>query len=91
MGRHSYHRKDENEKEIVEKLRAIGASVLHLDSGTDILVGYKGMNFLFEIKPTRKYKLTPREEKFVFGWRGHLEIVHTFEFILASMQQKLIK
>lgn len=45
-------RRDKNEKPIVKALRAVGASVEYLN-GTgvpDLLVGYRGVNYLVEIK-----------------------------------------
>lgn len=70
-------RVDSNQKEIVEGLRKIGASVLpthQLKNAFDILVGFKGVNYIMEIKdgnkPPSQRKLTPGEQKFKDSWKG---------------------
>ena len=70
-------RVDSNQKEIVEALRKAGASVLivsMLKNCFDILVGFKGVNFIMEIKdgskPPSQRKLTEGEAKFKESWRG---------------------
>ncbi len=70
---------DRNQPEIIRALRQIGASVepIHtLGKGKpDLLVGYRGVNLLLEIKdgekaPSRR-QLTPDELDFKDSWRGH--------------------
>ena len=64
-------RVDANQKEIVNKLRAIGASIQDLSmvgkGCPDILVGFRCKNYLFEIKDGNKYasqrKLTDSEKE----------------------------
>jgi hypothetical protein len=78
-------RVDANQALIVQALRAIGASVLHLHqlkNCFDLLVGYRGRTFLVEVKdpsqPPSKRQLTPGEAKFRDEWRGSTyHIVHT--------------
>ena len=74
---------DANQKQIVSHLRQIGASVLILSSvGSgcpDILVGYRGVNYLMEIKDGRKVpsaqKLTRDELAFHDSWRGQVAVI----------------
>lgn len=68
---------DRNQAEIVKALRGIGATVLHchtLKNAFDILVGYKGINYIMEIKdgelPPSKKRLTEGEQDFKDTWRG---------------------
>lgn len=68
---------DDNHKQIVLGLRKVGASVLDihtLPNCFDILVGYKGVTYLMEIKdgnkPPSKRKLSPGEIKFMDNWKG---------------------
>jgi hypothetical protein len=76
-------RVDANQPAIVEALRAIGASVLHLHTlgqgAPDILVGYRGRNYLMEIKdgnkPPSRRRLTDDERIFFDGWLGQVAIV----------------
>ena len=68
---------DSNHTEIVNGLRKYGASVLQthqLKNCFDILVGYKGVNIIMEIKdgnkPPSQIKLSPGEQKFKDTWKG---------------------
>ena len=75
---------DANQAEIVEELRAIGCTVLLLhqvgNGCPDILVGYRGNNWLFEVKdgakPPSARKLTDAEQKFFDEWRGQRSVVN---------------
>lgn len=80
---HKHGRRDANHTEVVDALHQIGASVLDLaDVGggcPDLLVGYRGVNFLLEVKdgnkPPSARKLTKAEQKFFLDWRGLIDIV----------------
>ena len=80
-------RVDSNQKELVKQLRAIGASVAitsNIGNGfVDIVVGYKGVNYLFEIKdgkkPPSQRKLTVDEAYFFDKWSGNCHIVHNID------------
>ena len=85
---------DSNQRAIVLKLRQIsGVSVAHthtLGKGyADILVGFRGKNFWFEIKDGKKVKsqkqLTPDEKEFHSRWNGHIEIAESFEDIMKKI------
>ena len=75
---------DSNQGEIVRFLRSIGASVASIATvGTgvpDLIVGYRGVNYLVEVKdgskPPSQRRLTPAEEKFHAEWRGTVHIVN---------------
>ena len=67
-------RTDGNQKAIVEYIRSIGGLVLHLHAlknCCDILVGFRGVIYLFEIKNGAKKKLTPGEAEFFREWMGY--------------------
>jgi Holliday junction resolvase len=76
-------RVDANQSEIVAYLRKRGASVQPLHTVgqgcPDIVVGYGGVNYLFEIKdgqkPASQRKLTPQEQEWHDSWRGEVLIV----------------
>lgn len=80
-------RTDSNHKEIVEGLRKYGASILgvhQLKNCFDILVGYKGKDYIMEIKngknPPSKNKLTKGEQQFRNNWKGgKYNIVYSLE------------
>jgi hypothetical protein len=86
-------RVDANQPAIVNQLRAIGASILHvhqLKNCFDLLVGYRKQTFLFEIKdpaqPPSARKLTPGEAKFRDEWRGsEYHVIETFEQAVAIL------
>lgn len=76
--RHRTHRVDENQDEIVRKIREIGASVLILsqlgDNAPDILVGYRRDNYLMEIK-TEAGDLSNEQIHFMNSWNGRKPVV----------------
>ncbi len=67
-------RVDMNQREIVLALRNHGASVqcIHdLGKGCpDLLVGFRGKNFLLELKTDSKKDLTPDEKEWHSKWAG---------------------
>lgn len=84
---------DDNHNEIVDALRQIGASVkpVHALKGfVDIVVGYRGINYLIEIKdgkkPPSKQKLTEDEQKFHDEWKGQAIVVKNVTEALAVLQ-----
>jgi len=82
-----YGKIDVNQPEIVKALRKIGCSVKSLASVghgcPDILVGYRKLNFLIEIKdgdkPPSQQKLTPDEQEFHDGWNGQIEVANSVQ------------
>lgn len=86
-------RVDANQKDLVELLRALGASVqpLHtVGKGTpDALIGYKGRNLLAEIKnpemPPSARKLTPDEKRWHSAWKGQVAIIETEEDVMTLL------
>ncbi|MBI1924386.1 hypothetical protein HYR99_09060 [Candidatus Poribacteria bacterium] len=69
---------DHNQREIVSALRQIGASVypLHFAGNgcPDLLVGFRGKNFLMEVK-TERGRLNADQRTFHASWRGHVAVV----------------
>lgn len=86
-------RVDANQAEIVAALRKAGASVqpLHtIGQGCpDILVGFRGKNYLAEIKdenkPPSKRQLTEDEHNWWVGWHGHVTLVKSVAGALAMI------
>ena len=87
-------RKDDNQDEIVDALRAIGATVqtLHqLGCGVpDLLVGWRGANLLLEVKdgskPPSRRRLTKDEADWHEAWRGQVATVNSADEALELLQ-----
>ena len=81
-----HHRADSNQKEIVDTLRSIGASVLVLSQvgggAPDLLVGFRGKEYLMEVK-TPKGKLRSGQKEFFDTWRG------SKVFIVRSVEEAI--
>jgi len=83
-------RVDDNQTDIVKTFRSIGFSVLILsDVGKgcpDILVGFRGVNYLVEIKDgaksPSKQRLTSHEDEFHQSWRGQVIIIRSINEVL---------
>jgi hypothetical protein len=84
---------DANQREVVAALRGAGASVqlLHAvgEGCPDLLVGYKGLNMLLEVKdgskPPSAQKLTPQQEIWHRDWRGQRVVVNSPEAALGAI------
>lgn len=78
-------RVDANQIDIVRTLRGAGASVqslaAHGQGVPDILVGFRGLNFLMEIKDSAKQpskrQLTVDESQWHQAWQGQIAVVLT--------------
>jgi hypothetical protein len=89
-------RRDDNHREIVLALRDIpGLSVADTanlgDGFPDLVIGYRGVNLLVEIKDgskvPSKQKLTESEQKFHNGWNGQVCVALTVDDVLNAIQQ----
>ena len=86
---------DANHTQIVKELRDQGVSVYsthQLKGFCDIVAGYKGMNYLFEIKdpnkPPSATRLTEKEKEFQNSWRGQVETIYTSDEALGIIQNR---
>lgn len=72
-------RVDANQDQIVAALRAAGASVEVIGKPVDLLVGWKGQNWLVECKDGSKTPgnrpLTRAQKDFIPNWRGQVSVV----------------
>ena len=84
-------RTDRNHSEIINALRKIPNlsvfSTHEVGKGfPDIVIGYKGINYLIEIKdgnkPPSARKLTNAELQFHSNWKGQIKIVNNFDELL---------
>jgi hypothetical protein len=81
-------RADNNQKEITEKLVKIpGLSQfdVHRQPGfCDKIIGYRGINYLIEIK-SKNGKLSESQKEFHGNWNGKIHVVYSFEEILTIL------
>lgn len=88
MSRRWAAKADTNQREIVAVLRAAGATVQHLhsvgDGCADLLVGYKGQNYLLEVKLPGE-ELNKRQWEWHFTWKGDCSIVRSKNEALAAI------
>ena len=79
-------RKDLNQDSIVASLRGVGATVYVTNNPAlpDLVVGYRGRNFLLEVKGD-KGRLTPDQVEFFDTWRGQAEVVHNEKEALLTI------
>ncbi|RSN88691.1 PDDEXK family nuclease [Acinetobacter nosocomialis] len=86
---------DANQTEIVKALRQVGASVQSLASTgkgcPDLLVGFRGTNYLMEIKDGQKVKsarkLTTDQIEWHESWRGKVFVVESTDQALEVISK----
>lgn len=88
-------RKDDNQSEIVDALRAIGCTVMVMHVPCDLLVGYRGRNVLLEVKdgakPPSARKLTTDQVIFQADWRGQYDVVKSIDEAIAAVQRATLR
>jgi hypothetical protein len=84
-------RKDANQTEVVDALRACGWSVWVMDQPCDLLIGKAGVNGLIEVKDGAKRpsarKLTPAQVEFNRDWRGQFTVVTSVQQALDAAEK----
>ncbi len=75
---------DSNQPAIVEALDCIPGVTVQ-PGHDDILVGYKGKTYWFELKSSNKKKMRPSQEKLFARWTGHYQIVSSLDEILLAI------
>jgi hypothetical protein len=87
-------RVDSNQYEIVQALRGIPDLSVAVTSRVgqgfpDLVVGYRGATFLFELKDPTKPKadqeLTPEQTKFHAAWKGQIQKVFSLKEIITTL------
>jgi len=76
MGKYHVHRNDENAEAIIGWLERHGASVARSGRPTDVIVGYRSLSALAEIK-TLKGALRPSQKAFLGSWKGAAAVLRT--------------
>jgi len=86
-------RVDANQADIVATFKAAGATVQHLHmvgkGCPDLLVGYRGVNYVVEVKDGRnkpsRQRLTDDEDAWHAAWRGQVCIVRSVDEAVALL------
>jgi len=89
---------DANQPEVTKKLRAVGATVQPVHTVgkgcPDLLVGYRGANYLLELKDGTRApsdrKLTKDEEAWHEAWAGTVHVVESWEEALAVIGVRVV-
>jgi hypothetical protein len=68
------NKRDNNETSIIKALTGVGATVWQLDQPCDLLVGFRGVNTLMDVKD-KGGTLTKDQVLFHEYWRGQIAIV----------------
>ena len=86
MSIHRYNAStDGNQKAIVQALLDAGCRVHYIKQPVDLLVGFRGRNYLLEVKQPKKSKTTPAQDLFFATWSGQSVIVRTPEEALRAV------
>lgn len=76
MGKYQVHRSDANAAAIMATWRGAGATVAVIGRPLDCLVGWRGVNYLVEIK-TPRGALRASQRAFLETWRGQAAVVRS--------------
>ena len=81
-------RVDANQTEIVRALRQVGAHVEIIGRPVDLLVGFRGQNFLLEVKRcgARARRDQQEQRDWMGTWTGQVARVESVEQALAAIE-----
>lgn len=76
--------RDSIEPDVVDALERIGAGYVRLNQAGvgDLLIGFRGINFMVECKAP-KGKLTPAQQEFHMTWPGQIAVCRSVDEVLA--------
>lgn len=80
-------RRDANELEVVKALRKIGAAVYPIGLPVDLLVWFRGVLYLIEVK-VEGGTYTKQQLKFIEEWPGEVHTVRSPEEAVAAVVGK---
>lgn len=75
---------DANQNEIVAELRKLDGITVEVGHD-DILVGYGGRTYWFEVKTGPRAEIKATQTKLLDSWEGHYAIVWSAQMILAAI------
>lgn len=77
-------RTDNNQHELVEALKKIGAKCYFIKEPVDLVVGFRGRSLLLEVKRPGK-PLTQAQVDFIATWPGEIHIAHTIDEAISAV------
>lgn len=87
-------RTDDNQHELVEALKKVGAKCYYIREPVDLLVGFRGRNILLEVKRGDKANwqsaLTKAQKEFIEGWPGEVHVVYSIEEAVSAVVGKVV-
>lgn len=87
-------RTDDNQHELVEALKKIGAKCYFIGKPVDLLVGFRGRNLLLEVKrPDKRGQasaITKAQKDFIETWPGDVSIVYSIEEAVSAVVGKVV-
>jgi hypothetical protein len=79
-------RKDRNQADLVRQLRQIpGAAVIVWDEAGDLILGYRGRNYLLEVKAPGG-RPTDSQKTLLADWPGQFDLVYSLDDVLAIIR-----
>lgn len=87
------HRVDANQKEILQVARQMGARALSLtdlgQGAPDILIGWRGYNYLWEIKNKLGENIISQEQQdWMDTWRGQVCVIRTVQEAIEFLNSR---
>jgi hypothetical protein len=77
-------RTDNNQHELVEALKKIGARCYYIKEPVDLVVGFRGRTLLLEVKGEGK-PLTQAQQEFMATWPGEVHVCRTIDEAIAAV------
>ena len=77
-------RTDNNQHELVEALKKIGARCYYIKEPVDLIVGFRGRTLLLEVKGEGK-RLTQAQDEFIKTWPGEIHVCHDITEAISAV------
>jgi hypothetical protein len=77
-------RTDNNQHELVEALKKIGARCYYIKEPVDLVVGFRGRSILLEVKQPGKAP-SKEQREFIESWPGEIHVCHTIDEAISAV------
>lgn len=82
-------RTDNNQHELVEALKKVGAKCYYIKEPVDLVVGFRGRSILLEVKRPGK-TMTEAQKAFCTTWPGEVHVVYSVEEAISAVVGKVV-